>query len=75
MTPTQQSLVVVGVDGTEEAIRAVRFAVREAQRPGGGVHLVHVLPELVPMAPMLPLISVDSSDVVGHRIVRCWDAS
>lgn len=70
MVTRLQLPIVVGLDGTEQGIRAVRFAVREAQRVGCGVRLVHALPELVPMAPMLPLISVETFDQVGHRVAN-----
>ena len=61
--------VVVGLDGTEEALHAVRYGVHEAQWRGCGLRLVHAAPVYAPTAPMLPLISVDSVEEVGNRIV------
>ena len=62
--------IVVGVDGSDDGLRAVRYAVRAAHEMGCGMRLVHVLPETVPMAPMLPLISGERLSEVGRRIVR-----
>lgn len=61
--------VVVGLDGTEEALQAVRYGVHEAQRRGCGLRLVHAAHAYAPTAPMLPLISVDSVEEVGNRVV------
>jgi nucleotide-binding universal stress UspA family protein len=69
--------VVVGVDGTDQGERAIRFAVREARRHGCGLRLVHAIHETAPLAPMLPLTSAESLSEVGERIVgsarRCVD--
>lgn len=62
--------IVVGVDGTDRSMRALQFAVQDAQRLGCGLRLVHATPETVPMAPMLPLISVETLDQVSHRILN-----
>ena len=70
MNVSEEGPVVVGVDGSDEGLRAVRYAVREAQRAGCGLRLVHAAPETVPMAPMLPLVSVETIDRVSHRIVN-----
>lgn len=61
--------IVVGVDGTEQSDRAVRYAVTEARRRGVGVLLVHALHESAPMAAMLPLYSVESFAEVGRRLL------
>lgn len=62
--------IVVGVDGTDQSLLAVRYAVLEAQRQGCGLRLVHAAPEIVPMAPSYPLLSVENVDRVSHRIVN-----
>lgn len=41
MTTHQHGPVVVGVDGSEPALRAVRWATREAERRGAPLRLVH----------------------------------
>lgn len=69
MSTDLQHPVVVGVDGTDQSSRAVRFGVQEAKRHGCGVLLVHAIHETTPMAPMLPLISVETLAEVGDRIV------
>ncbi|HET9859959.1 MAG TPA: universal stress protein [Nocardioidaceae bacterium] len=70
MNVAMQNPVVVGVDGSEQSLNAVRYAVQEAQRHGSPLRLVHVAPETVPMAPMLPLVSVETLDQVSHRIIN-----
>src|SRR5919201_10363 len=62
--------VVVGVDGTDESLQAVRYGVHEAQRRGCGLRLVHAAPQYAPMAPTLPLLSVETFEEVGYRIVN-----
>ncbi len=61
--------VVVGVDGTEDADRAIRYAVGEAARAGCGLRLVHVVHESVPLAPMLPMFGADTLRAVGTQIL------
>lgn len=61
--------VVVGVDGSEQSDRAVRYAVAEARRRGSGITLVHAVHETAPMAAMLPLYSMESLTEVGQRLV------
>jgi nucleotide-binding universal stress UspA family protein len=60
---------VVGVDGSEQGARAVRYAVEEASRTGSGVRLVHTLFEAVPMAPMLPVLGGDTLEDAGRQIL------
>ncbi len=62
--------VVVGVDGTEQGLLAVRYGVREAQRLGCGLLLAHAMPEVVPMAPMMPVVGVETFAEAGHRVLR-----
>jgi nucleotide-binding universal stress UspA family protein len=61
--------VVVGVDGSDDSDRAIRFAVEEATRLGTGLRLVHAVYETLPMSPMVPLVSSETLDEVGRRIV------
>lgn len=61
--------VVVGVDGSEQSDKAVRYAVAEARRRGVGMLLVHAVHETAPMAAMLPLYSVEAFTEVGRRLV------
>src|SRR5512134_3754662 len=61
--------VVVGIDGSEQSDRALRYAVEEARRRGVGITLVHAVHETAPMAAMLPLYSVESFAEVGRRLV------
>ncbi len=62
-------VVVIGVDGSEEADRALRYGVGEAVREHRDVRLVHVLHEAVPLNPMLPLFGADTLRAVGTRIL------
>lgn len=62
--------VVVGVDGSEQSDRAVRFALTEARRRGTGITVVHAVHETAPMAAMLPLYSVEAFAEVGQRLVN-----
>ncbi|HEX6248866.1 MAG TPA: universal stress protein [Nocardioidaceae bacterium] len=62
--------VVVGVDGSDQSDRAVRYAVAEARRRGVGITLVHAVHETAPMAAMLPLYSVEAFAEVGRRLVH-----
>jgi nucleotide-binding universal stress UspA family protein len=52
--------IVVGVDGTDDALRAIEFAVGEAQRWNCGLRLVNAVHETVPVTPMLPLLSSET---------------
>lgn len=70
MTASRGLPIVVGVDGTDQSHRAIRYAVHEAQGHEGGLRLVHAIHETAPMAPMLPLISAESFAEVGQSIVR-----
>ena len=65
----RHGVVVVGVDGSADAARAVRYAAEEIGRVGGRLRLVHVVPETVPMAAMLPLYGADTLVEVGHRLL------
>jgi nucleotide-binding universal stress UspA family protein len=61
--------IVVGVDGTDDALRAIEFAVGEAQRWNCGLRLVNAVHETVPMTPMLPLLSSETLLEVAEGIM------
>lgn len=65
----RRDVVVVGVDGSADAARAVRYATEEIGRTGGRLRLVHVVPETAPMAAMLPLYGGDTLVEVGHHLL------
>lgn len=69
MNENQQGVVVVGVDGSDEADRAIRFGVAEAVRDNRVLRLVHVVHEAVPLTPMLPMFGSDTLRAVGTRIL------
>lgn len=64
---TDTARIVVGVDGSTDALRAVRFAVREARRRGCELRLVHVQHGTAPLTPMLPLVSSETLEEAGRR--------
>lgn len=51
--------VVVGVDGTDESLTALRYAGAEAVATGAALRLVHVVPDFLPVSPMLPALPLD----------------
>lgn len=63
----QPGVLVVGVDGGEEGITAVRYAAAQARRDGSRLLLVHVLPHAVAMSPMTPLLTSGTIRSVGVR--------
>lgn len=65
-------VVVVGVDGTEDGVRALEFAVAEAHRRDGFLRIVHVQPEGVPGAPSpsMPLVPESSWHEVAAGVVK-----
>jgi len=67
---TREPRIVVGVDGSDAALAAVRFGSTEARRTGCAMRLVHVMPETVPLVPMLPLISSETFAEAGGRVLR-----
>jgi nucleotide-binding universal stress UspA family protein len=54
MTDNEVRPIVVGVDGSEDSIRAARWAVDEARLRGRPVELVHAYTWPVPMVPLAP---------------------
>jgi nucleotide-binding universal stress UspA family protein len=63
----QPNVLVVGIDGGEGGIAAVRYAAVEARRDGLGLLLVHVMPHAVAMSPMTPLITSGTLHEVAER--------
>jgi nucleotide-binding universal stress UspA family protein len=61
--------VVVGVDGSEQGDRAVRFAVMEARRREVPILIVHAVHETAPMSARLPRLKVAQLTEVGRRLV------
>lgn len=60
MSTRLDSPVVVGVDGSADAARAVRYAARRAAASGCGVLLVNAVHEVVPVDPLWPLLMDES---------------
>jgi nucleotide-binding universal stress UspA family protein len=69
MTTGTRDLVVVGVDGSEANLGALRYAVAEARALGSVLELVHVVPDLVPVSPFLP-VTPDELTATGTTILR-----
>jgi nucleotide-binding universal stress UspA family protein len=63
----QPNVLVVGVDGGEGGIAAVRYAAVEARHDGLALLLVHVMPHAVAMSPMTPLITSGTFHEVAER--------
>ena len=61
--------IVVGLDGSPDSARSLRYAVQEAQRAGCGLWLVNAIHEIVPVAPMWPLLTSDTLVDVGHELL------
>jgi len=61
--------IVVGVNGTPESDRAVRYAVRRADRAGCGLHLVNAAHELVPVSPLWPLLKGGSVMLISRGVL------
>jgi len=64
-----QQPLVVGVDGSDDGLRAVTFAGQEAMRLGCGVRLVHVYHESVPMTPMMAMLPAETLREAGQRLM------
>lgn len=69
MSSTEGDTIVVGVDGRRESMRAVRFAVAEAERTGAALSLVNAVHEVVPVAPMGPFLLSETLVDVGRELV------
>jgi nucleotide-binding universal stress UspA family protein len=62
--------VVVAVDGTDDSLRAVRYAATEATRRGVVLRLVHVLHETVPWTPAISAFTYETLRGIGGRILE-----
>lgn len=62
--------IVVGVDGTQQGLHAVQFAMAEAKRVGCGVRLVHVLPDRSTTSTIVPEAGFEVFDDVARRVMR-----
>jgi len=60
--------IVIGVDGSPGGSAAIRAGVREAQRLGLPVRLVHVVPDYLPMSPLVPLTASVLNET-GHELL------
>lgn len=61
--------IVVGVNGSLDADRAVHYAVRRAREDRCGIVLVNAVHEIVPVSPLWPLLTADSLLDVGREIL------
>ena len=61
--------VVVGVDGTEDNLGALRFAATEATVLGAALKVVHVVPDHLPSAAAMPP-TPEEMFAAGHAILR-----
>ncbi|MEP7765417.1 universal stress protein [Sanguibacter sp. 25GB23B1] len=61
--------IVVGVDGSPDSGRALRFAVRRAEQVGCGLLLVNAVHEMVPISTLGPLIGGESLMDVGREVL------
>ncbi len=67
---TTGNVVVVGVDGTEDGKRALRYATALAVRDDTELRLVHIAQEAVMYAPMLPYIPWETFAEIGNRVLE-----
>jgi nucleotide-binding universal stress UspA family protein len=67
---TSRSTVVVGVDGTRDGERAIRYGAALATREDLDLRLVHVPHETEFAAPMLPYIDMATVREIGDAVLR-----
>lgn len=68
-TIPSEDTVVVGVDGSEEGRRALRYAVMLALRDGQALRLIHVSQPALVYTPMVPYLPDDDYRAVGMQIL------
>lgn len=63
--------IVVGVDASEHAVRAVRWAVGEARLRGAELQVVHAVhhPDIAAMPAVLPMPTHEQLEAAGHQVV------
>lgn len=72
---TRTNDVVVGVDGSPASVKALQYAVAEAERLGARVHVMHAVQTYVPMAPMYPLPIEDLASAGRAVLQQVVDAA
>ena len=61
--------IVVGVDGSTDSSRALRFAIVEAERADSELWLVNAVHEAIPFAPMWPALTSETLTDAGHDLL------
>ena len=63
--------IIVGVDASEHATRAVRWAVEEARLRGAELQIVHAVhqPDIAAMPAVLPMPTHEQLETAGHQVV------
>ncbi len=69
MSAALRGTVVVGVDGSDDALRALWYGGALAHREGLAVRLVHVAQETAMFAPMMPYLPADSITAIGETVL------
>lgn len=69
MSSSRDPTIVVGIDGTRESVRALQFAVVEAERTGAVLSLVNAVHEVVPVAPLWPFLLSETLVDVGRELL------
>lgn len=69
-TAGRRQLVMVCVDGSEDGLRALRYAVQEATRLQAVLRIVHVQQQIVVLAPMMPLVPDPTLHEVAADILK-----
>lgn len=64
---TRRKPIAVGVDGTEDGLRAVEYAASSARAEGRGVRLLHAFHVSAGLNPMLSLYGIESLREVGEK--------
>jgi nucleotide-binding universal stress UspA family protein len=70
MKASAKQTVIVGVDGTKDGDRAVRYGTALATRAGLDLRLVHVAHEISFYAPMMPYLSDDTVTEIGESVLQ-----